>query len=241
MRFPRLTLSLVLASGLILAGCSDVDSTHLKTAGIRASLGVTGSGTGNAVASAEFQVDGSALTYVELQAGDTVTASQGDQTHTLVKSELLGLIAYYATFEGADAEGTSFKISLQRDADTSAPDSTVTLPAQFNITAPTGTALSYSRANDDLVVTYDNAGKSDAMSYSLRGTCISPVDQPLDGDPGTFTLAKATLAPPQGSTETTCTVTLTLSRTRTGTLDSAYASGSAWASQTRTFDFTSTP
>jgi hypothetical protein len=144
-------------------------------------------------------------------------------------------------FSGKGDEGTSFTIALTRSKEASAPNTTVTLPAKFNITAPTGSALSYSRANDDIVVTYDNSGKADEMSYTVDGPCLSPYSQTLSADTGTFTIAKGSLQLLGQNSETSCAVTITVLRTRKGTLDSAYAGGSAYGAQARVIDFTTTP
>lgn len=240
LRVKRFHASAVLA--LSLFGCSSVSSSNLKTAGLRADLGVTANGAGDTVVTAEFRVDGAALTYVALQSGDRVTAAASGQTQTLQESTLLGTTAYAASFSGADAEGTTYRIALERDADTSAPNSTATLPAKFAITSPTGTSLSYSRANDDLVVTYDNAGTSDAMSCTVSGICINTTVLAFTSDSGTLTIPKGSIVQAGTSSgATTCQVTLTVYRTRLGTLDPAFAGGTVRASQARTIAFTSTP
>ena len=234
---PLLVASMAFSA---LFGCTKVDSQNLKTSGIRAFLSATGTGSGSAVASAEFQVDDSALAWVELKNGDQVTATTAGQTLALEESDVLGVVSYARTFDGAGGEGTTFTLSLARASNTSAPNTVVTLPAPFNVTAPTGASLSYSRANDDIVVTYDNSGLADAMSFTLDGPCINPVTQAITGDPGTFTVPKGTIAQ-LSSASTNCPVTLTVLRTRAGTLDSAYAGGSAYGAQARMVGFTSTP
>jgi len=243
MRIPPVKLALASALlGLSLFGCTDVDSTNLKTSGIRAELTVTGRGDGSAYASAGLYVSDSTLTFVELQEGDSLTATTGDQSKDLTKSELLGLISYGATFSDADAEGTTYSIAFNRDSDESATGNTASLPAKFNLTAPVGDALSYSRANDDIVITYDNSGKADEMSYSLDGDCLNVYGQVLDGDPGTITLPKGTLTLKDTTTSpTSCQVTLTVSRTREGTLDPAFAEGHMAGVQSRSFTFSSMP
>lgn len=244
MRIPPVKLSIASALlGLSLFGCTDVDSTNLNTSGIRAELTVTGRGTGTATVSAGLYVQDSSLTFVELQEGDELTATTGDQTKTMEKSELFGVIDYYASFDDADAEGTAYTIAFNRESDESATGNTATLPAPFELTAPEGDALTYSRADDDIVVTYDNSGKSDAMSYSVYGDCLSPYGQQLDGDPGTFTIAKGalTLDDTSASTPTSCQVTVTVSRTRPGTLDPAFGEGHMSGVQARTFTFTTMP
>jgi hypothetical protein len=225
---------------LALFGCTDVSSTSLKTSGIHAYLGVTGTASGSGVASAELTVEGNTLAFVELKSGDSVTATEQSTTKTLSEESLLGVISYSATFDDAGAEGTSYTLALNRSSDTSAPHTVVTLPAVFNVTAPTGASLTYSRANDDIVVTYDHSGLGDAMSYTIDGPCINPVSQAISGDPGTFTVSKGSISL-LGSSSTSCQATLTVLRTRNGTLDPAFSGGTAFGAQARTVTFTSNP
>ena len=233
---PLLSALLVLTLG----ACSNVASTNIKTAGIEAHLVVAADGTGKTKATAALNVDTSAVDFVKLSDGDSLVAKTGSQSQTLTESELLGAVSYAATFDGADAEGTAYTVSLNRATETSAPSSTVTLPAPFSITAP-APAASFSRANDDLAVTYASAGTHDSMSWSITGDCILNQSKVLDADTGSFTVAKASIKTPSSTTTENCQVTLTVSRTQVGTLDPAYQGGSILGVQTRTLTFTSTP
>lgn len=234
--------SMLLAAALL--GCTDISSTNLKTSGIHAYLRVTADGTGNTTASAELGVQDSnnPLTFVQLDVGDQVTATAGRQTKTLVETNLLGVIGYDASFTGADAPGTTYTIALERQSDTSAPGSTATLPEPFTLTSPTGSASSYSRADDDIVVTYDGSGGNDPMSYAVSGPCINPVTQSFS-DTGTFTVPKGTIVQTHADAtpNDTCQLVVTVYRARAGTLDPAYGGGQMSGVQARTFGITSTP
>lgn len=237
----RRSLSLPLLSALmVLAGCTEVDSTNLKTSGINAYLWATADGTGNTEARVELEVAGSTLTFVTLKDGDSITATAGGQTKTLGESDLLGVVEYGAVFSGLDAPGTSYAFALHRANDTSATNNSVTIPAPFSITAPTNTPT-YSRANDAITVTYDNAGTGDVMSYSLDGSCIDKVDLQVTGDSGSFVIPKASIPKLPNASVDTCPVRLTVRRSHAGTLDSAFAGGSAFGVQARSVQFNSTP
>jgi hypothetical protein len=225
------------------AGCTSVKSSDLKTDGMSAYLRVIGDGTGQTTASAAFNVDNNPTDYVDLSSGDTAVAQAGGQTQTMSRVDDLGAISYQATFSGLDAEGTQYTIALNRTTDVSAPDSTVTMPHPFNITAPT-TSGTFSRTMSDIQVTYDNSGSSDQMSWSANGTCIN--GQPsgtISPDTGTFTIPKGTITPADASQAmATCQVQLSVTRVRQGQIDPHYGSGGNIAAEAmRTVTFNSTP
>jgi hypothetical protein len=221
--------------------CTDLQSSDLKTAGMSAHINVTADGSGASTSAATLNVDSNITDYVQLTAGDTLVTTVAGQTQTMAATTTLGIITYSAGFTSEDAAGTSYTVALNRSAgNTSAPSSTVTMPAPFTVSAP-ASSQSFSRANNDITVTYSGSGQPDAMSWTTSGDCINLASASISGDPGTFVIAKGTLAL-QGSNQTqNCTVTLTLSRTRVGTLDTAYYGGAITAAQQRTVTFTSTP
>lgn len=228
------------AAAAAVLGCTDLQSSKLQTSGMTASLSVTANGAGSTTASAELNVDTNLTDFVELTPGDTLSATTGSQTEAMSESKLLGIVDYTASFTGADKEGTAYTIALKRaEPNKSAPSSTCTIPAPFDITAPTASA-SASRAAD-LVVTYGPSGLKDPVTYSLRGDCIdSTTGGTVDSDSGMVTIAKNTIKQPMNATAN-CQVTLTITRSRAGTLDSAYGGGSIQGRQVREVTFTSTP
>jgi hypothetical protein len=234
-------VGLVLVLGLsATAACTKVASTDLKTSGMSASMNVTADGTGKSTANAQLFVGDSLVDRVDLVGGDTLTATAGNQTQTLQRTNVLNVVTYSADFQGADQEGTKYTIAFTRASDTNAPNSIATMPAPFSILTPAASA-SFSRAGDDITITYAG-GTSDKMSWLASG-CIQTVGtQYLTGDPGTFTITKGTLKPDAQSAMATCNVTITLYRTRSGQLDPAYGhGGSIFAQQTRTLTISSKP
>lgn len=238
----RLVRSAVVAAFMVpFLGCSNVDSTNLKTAGIRAYMYATTGGDGTVTAHAQLMVDDSTLAFVSLKDGDSLTATVDGETQTLSQSNVAGIIDYTAIFQGHDAEGTEYAFKLDRDSDTSASDNHTTLPAPFSITAPADGTQTYSRASDAIIVTYDQSGTSDAMSYRVDGNCIQAADHAVSGDSGSFTIPAGSIQKLDNASSDTCEIELTVSRTRTGTLDSAFGSGGVYGVQHRMITFNSTP
>lgn len=232
----------VVAGVAALAACSSVKSSSVRTSGIKASITVSAGGDGTSVASSELFVGDSITDRVDLSAGDSLVASSGSQSHTMSRSNVLGIISYSTSFQGLDKGGEVYTIALQRTGDASAPGSTCTMPQAFAISAPAASASSSRTA--DLTVTYSPSGGSDPMTWRATGDCIKAIGtQSLAGDPGTFTIAKGTLQPSDAQhAASTCNVTVTVYRTRTGQLDPAYGyGGSIFAQQTRDVTFSSTP
>jgi hypothetical protein len=238
MRFVRLSVTLA-----ALASCTTLPSSSLKTSGMSAQMSVVASGNGSTQVSAQFNVGSNSTDFVDLSAGDTLTAQAGSQTQPMARSSFAGVISYGATFLALDAADTKYTIALTRSMDVSAPSSIATLPKPFNITAPTANS-SFSRANSDITVTYDNFGTQDSMSWSAGGDCVKGlVGGTVANDAGSLVIAKGTLLPTDASQAgVTCVAHITLTRQRPGQLDPHYgAGGSIFAQQTRTVTFSSAP
>jgi hypothetical protein len=229
---------------VVCAGCSSIQSQNIKTAGMQAILRVWADGTGQSTATAQLNVDNNPTDFVDLSGGDAFVASSGGQSRTMSRIDLLGAISYEASFSALDKGGTTYTIALDRTTDVSAPSSTCVMPSQFTITAPTSSGT-FSRANDDLVVTYSGSGTQDPMTWSAGGDCVQGmVGGTVSNDAGTFTIARGTLVPknPSPQTPTTCQAHVTLTRSRAGQLDPHYGSGGGiTAEQVRTVTFSSTP
>ncbi len=236
-------LSHVAAPFVLCAACTSVQSADIKTAGMSAIMRVSADGTGQTQATAEIHVDNNITDFVSLSSGDRLVASASTQSETMSQTNFAGSVSYAATFTGLDADGTTYTIALNRSSDVSAPSSTCVLPKPFNIAAPTANST-FSRANDNIVVTYDTIGTEDQMTWSAGGDCVhGMVDGTVSGDSGSFTIAKGVLVPTDSSFATmTCQAHITLTRSRPGQLDSHFGSGgSMTAQQVRTVTFNSTP
>lgn len=238
----RRFLSSVVVMGAVV-GCTSVKSADVKTSGMSANMQVVADGTGTTQVAMQLHVDNNITDLVDLTSGDTLTASTGSASSPMSKNEFLGDIWYTASFPNASAEGTVFTVAFNRASDVSAPSSVATLPKPFDITSPAASSSqTFSRAAQDITVSYDSSGTQDSMSWQANGSCIQLQTGSIQGDPGTFTIAKGTLVPADSTMKaTSCQVTVAVIRSRAGTIDSHFGyGGSAAGQQQRSFQFQST-
>lgn len=232
-----------LAAPLLLAACTDLSSKDIRTNGIHANIRVSADGTGASNVVSTLNVGSNITDFVELEGGDAMTATVASSTQTLTEAKLLGAISYGTTFTGHDAPDTQYTVALNRtSADDSAPSSTCTVPQPFALTGP-ASGGNFSRATQDITVSYSGSGQPEPMSWSASGDCFVTATGSLPSDIGGFVIPKDTLkaASADGGSTQSCQGTVTVFRTRAGTLDKAYGGGSVACAQTRTFTFTSAP
>ncbi len=233
---------LLLATAVLsLAGCTceTVDSGDIKTSGLYADLEADATGNGRTSLKATLTLGPGSLTYLRLEEGETLVATSGTTSKTMSRTSLFGA-TWYETEIAADAADTPFTIALTRVSDTSAPASTVTLPAPFTILAPTANQV-VSRAGGPLALTWQAAGSTDELRLGASGPCIESVPEAaLTGDSGSHQLAA--FQAKENEAATTCNVTLTLRRVRRGTVDPAYGKGGAFTARVmRQVTVSSTP
>lgn len=238
-------LATVLAAAA-LAGCEQIDSQDIATRGIYADLEVDGFGGGATFVSAELRAGGE-LSNVTVDLGpcDRLTATlAGVEQPMAERDDVLGRVWYETSFLG-EPEGVQLRIAFLR-SDTggcsapgpSAPDSAVTLPAPFSMTAPAaGAAL---RRSASFSVGWTPA-RPDPMRLWVTGPCVRPVL--FTAPPGA-----ASLVVPAGSIQpfsdplATCGMELELVRSRAGVVDPAFGEGGAFvARQTRRVTVQSVP
>ncbi|MFH1808756.1 MAG: hypothetical protein ABIJ09_08420 [Pseudomonadota bacterium] len=237
----RLAVVVCAASSMWLLACENVDSEDVMTSGVYADISATADGAGQSLVKASLRVGGGASnTYLDLMGNDKLVASQDTTDKDMVKRTLLGAVWYEATFD-ADAADTPFKVAFTRTVDDGAPESTLTLPTPFAITVPAADAQ-FSRASDDITVTWDPGSSSDTMHLTADGDCIQIWTKDLDGDAGTAVIPHAEIVAHENQEATTCTVTVTVGRRRAGTLDTGYGEGGVvWGIQQRTIKIKSAP
>jgi hypothetical protein len=231
-----------LTFGIALAACQTASSSDLKTSGFYAEIGGTADGSGSTLVTETIRLGSLSTTYVVLSAGDTITAKSGsDSPHTLSKSEFLGIVNYVGTLSGDD-EGKSFTVALNRGSgDTSAPNSSFTLPAKLELTSPAA-GTTFVRGRDPITVSWDNSGKPDKLSVELTGTCIDSIVKSDVTDNGTLVIGSSEVKASKDNETKTCELTLRVGRLRTGTLDSAYGKGgTSIGQQVRTLTIKSGP
>ena len=212
-----------------LLGCQKVGSDSIKTSGMYAELSVSASGDGSSHVRAALRVGGPlSNTFVDLQSGDSFSASFNGMTQTLTRTpELLGAVSFTGTFTG-DTPGMPFTIALTRASDVSAPSSTTVLPAKFTVMAPAANAV-ISRAQA-FPITWDASGSAagELMDITLNGSCVQLLLKGSQTDNGQATVMANELKAAVGSEQSTCPVTVTVTRKHSGTVDKAYGDGGAF-------------
>lgn len=223
------------ALGLALGCEQGVESTDIRTTGIYPEITVTATGNGNSRVEVKLKVGGSSSnTSLDLKGDDELTATVDGSTKVL---DDLGSRVYGATFP-VEAEGTEFVISFLRGTeDDGAPNSTVSLPAPFDLTL---TPTEASRATDAIELAWDPPASGN-VRWALDGDCVQ-LDDGSTPDDGAHSLAPATIDTFESDKEKSCTVDLDLTRSAGGTIDPAFTEGgSIVARQVRAASFTSNP
>ncbi|MBK7865383.1 MAG: hypothetical protein IPJ65_43660 [Archangiaceae bacterium] len=239
---PRALFAVTTALSLLT--CRTESLSAVETKDVTAGISALTRGDGSTEVSATFRKGATSLTFLQLTVDDTLTATTGTTTREMSELSLLGVVSYSASFD-VDAEGTQFKVSLQRMKDSGAPSSVATLPAAFTVTPLGG---SFSRAASGPKVEWSNAG-SDPMELSITGDCITQLDAQLPSGAVDYTVAAGALKKRAATTADggmvqipdSCTATATVSRNKAGQLDPGYGSGGVVGIQRRTATFTTAP
>lgn len=217
----------------VLAGCESVKSGDVATSSIWADFSATSEGEGTR-AQAVLRVGGeTSNTYVELEDGDTLSATVGAETTDLTLISLGELKVYVADF-AADEADTPVSFAFTRAVDDGAPSSTTSIPAPFEVTAP-APDTAFSRTQDAIPVTWEPSGSTDTMLLRLRSDCILDAEVSVDGDPGAYTFEAGSLEPIESQEGNACEAELLVERRRYGDLDPAFTTGgSVYAAHART-------
>jgi len=220
------------------AACQPVNSDSIKTSGMYANFLADADGNGSTLVTARLKVGGAlSNTVVDLMTGDKLSATSDAATQNMVKGPAaLGDIYYAATFTG-DAEGKSFTVALSRDNDTSAPNSTATLPAPFVLAPLAKTSFSRTEA---ITVSWSPT-TADKIAVAFAGGCIRGlVKGNLTGD--SLVVSAGELQPIKDHENESCGVVIAVARDRAGTVDPAYGGGGTFVGRHhRTASFQSTP
>lgn len=234
-----------------LVGCAEVDSEFIRTAGFNVDATVTTEGDVASIlvrlkVSDDFTADDIVLT-----SGDQLSANLTGRNIELPRLN----DAYRGSFNPA-AGGDELTLSLSRPNDIDAPNSRVTLPLDFDISAP---AFSTSfAAGESITVVWSPGDRGSTMTLSYSAGCIliegsdsfhgGRVGRTFNNipDTGTHTVAvNAILNAFNDQDELVrgipCPLEITLRRERSGALDPAFQSGSIDASRTKTVLVTATP
>jgi hypothetical protein len=223
------------------AGCKETTSScNIRTPGIAMSTHVVARSESDVRVETTLQVGGDeSNTYIILDDCDRMFAvANGDSKEMRAISDGV----YEAKF-GVGAEGTEYRVVLERDQDETADANSGALPTPFGITSNFGDAP-ISR-EDDLEITWDPAESGDDMGIDIddeAAGCIYSFSQNIGGDPGSYTVMGGELESTSSLEPETCDVKVTLSRSRDGTHDRSLDSESSFVlMQVRSAGFASAP
>lgn len=234
--YTRRTRKILLPAFLVftaagLTGCAEVDSDTIRTTGFNANIDVKAGDTTTGVSvdlatGSAIDADSIVLTY-----GDRLRATLGGNTRTLTRQHQ----HYFATFNDA-TPGQTVVVSLERQNDFSAMNSTVTLPERLEITAP-GAGERYNRGEAITLAWSPNVpdnevkirfkGKCTNSNGSLRPVYVSSIRTP---DTGIYSIPVSVIVNHHGSEwplapGVPCSIAVSLERINFGVLDAAYGRG----------------
>lgn len=230
---------LVLAAGLV--ACQPVGSGAVMTASMYADLGVVALSDGVSRVRATLRLGSMPeSTFVDLQPGDSLSATSGALTQPLERTvDLMGGFSYTGAFVGDDP-GTPFAIAFSRTSDVSAPSSKTILPARVrNLSSPTGATGSRARS---LPITWDTvSGSADLIDITVEGSCVIGIAKVGQPDNGQVIIGPSDLKSKPDNPQASCPVQITISRKHPGTIDPAFGAGVFYGIQQSTISITSVP
>jgi hypothetical protein len=222
--------------------CTSVDSDNILTSGMYADIAATTDGTGTTrVRTTLYLENPGTLDFIELEGADLLTAYGPDGSRQIMREfQFLGTTSYSADFD-VDDGGSEFIVELSREVDDGAPESLVYLPDSFDILNPP--QVSYSRAEDDIVIDWDPADTGDDVDIEIRGPCIQDELIAVEGDPGTVLIEAGTLIKIEDpAVEDSCDLTVTITKSTPGDLDPNYGFGGVISgNQVRRLDLSTEP
>jgi hypothetical protein len=232
-------LTVGLAAGLL--ACQPVGSGAVMTASMYADLGVVASGDGTSRVRATLRL-GSMMdsTFVDLQPGDSLSATSGALTQPLDRTvDLLGGFSYTGAFVGDDP-GTPFAIAFTRTSDVSAPSSKTILPARVtHLSSPTGATGSRAQA---LPISWDMvSGSPDLIDVTVEGSCVIGIIKMGQPDTGQVVVGPSDLKSKPDNPQASCPLRITIARKHPGTIDPAFGAGAFYGIQQSTITITSVP
>lgn len=227
-------ITMTLSVGIACVACNSLESGDLRTNGMKPDMVVRSNNTdANSKLNVSIHVGDSINSFVDLDPPDVMTASvNGGAPSELSESNLLGATGYSLDINTKEPD-TEVVVALTRgEDDDGAPESKVTFTQQLALTSP-GAGASFSRANDDIEVTWTSEDSPDGVRVTVTGECIDSVSLDVQaGDTSVTveagTIQKKTDSDPEDENEIpdSCDITVSAVRTRTGTLDPAYGGGS---------------
>jgi hypothetical protein len=230
---------LTLFSVLFINGCTEVDSADLKTHGFYADYSARDSGSSVTI-TASFSTGPHSSDTIKLSYGDNVAATLGGVARGMIESkDIFGKYNYTATFNTSGAEQL-VTINFERLNDISAPDSTVTLPAAFSLSAPASGTV-YTKTNNSAIdVVWAPSSSTVSMFVAFDGNCMTPTGATsfssgyrVDPDTGSYSITVNQLlqdfitneSTPPASITSCNSVDIRLSRSVNGVVDTSFGQG----------------
>ena len=213
--------SVLLALGLV--GCEAIESTEVGTDAIYADFAATSDGSSTHATAFLRLGGGTSNTFVDLEGDDRLTVSSGEQTVEMSEANIGEIYGYDADLD-VFAEDSELVFSLERTIDAGAPESSCTLPALFELSAPAADAA-FSRDGDPLTISWTPSGEQDAIRILVVGDCFWAATLDVSGDPGSYVVEPGTLVDLDPDNPTACDATITVQRRRSGNLDAGYGEG----------------
>ncbi len=224
-----------------LGACQPVGSGAVMTASMYADLAVVSVNDGQSRVRATLRLGSTQTsTFVDLQPGDSLSATSGALTQPLDRTaDLMGGFSYTGVFPG-DAPGTPFLIAFTRTSDVSAPSSKTTLPVRVtHLAAATGATSSRAKA---LPITWDAvSGGADLIDATIEGPCVIGLLKLSQPDTGQLVVGPSDLKGLPDNPQASCTIKLTIARKHAGTVDPAFGAGAFYGIQQSTISLTSNP
>lgn len=217
--------NILFASTFLLCACSDIKSSALNTSGMNAEIVAMAEGSFTQVEVVLKAGDANSTTYVELDVGDSLSATDGTETFELGHSSFGVFHSYNATFSATE-EDTEFTISFEREIEDDAPSSFAYIAGDFDVTSPFEGDI-HSRQNP-LRISWETADDNDEeMNIKADGSCVYKIDETVRVSAGSYTINSSDFdSANSDAAQESCTFEIILERIRVGFLDPAFGSGS---------------
>ncbi len=211
---------------IALASCQPVDSEDINSSGIYADIEVVSSLSTHADVNVSFRSSSkSNASYIELTANDNLATSSNNQIKFFSKDNFLNKITYSANFNDV-ADEASFTVSLERPNDISAPNSSVSLPKEMQITLPASAHVF--TPDQQLDIAWSPARINQLIDIQFVVTCDDNTTRTISGlnDDGTYSISiDALIADSAISNNNDCHISIGLTRTHRGSIDTNYGKG----------------
>lgn len=215
----------LLILSLYCIGCTDIKSSALNTNGIHAEISAIAVDGKTLIDVTLKAGDANSITYVELDAGDELQATDGSQTYTLDHSYFASLHSYDTEFNQTEP-GTEFTVSLLRELEDNAPSSLAKMTEDVTLIVENDV---HDRQNP-LTISWEAVEPDDETLYlDVSGPCIFSIEREVPLLDSSYTIDGSDFETSNSeSDEQSCEIDIIIERRKSGTLDPAYGSGTIY-------------